>query len=174
MKPRLLWTTVIANTILNIILAHAANYFCLKCLDLVVGSIQTCPWFCAWTTVIWLYWLYIYIYMIIPILLDFINEESVFCYEVQSPSMWSSPAIGIKPYWSFPEFVERMLPSLRPHVSINSSWKTSRLDAEVLDTAVSFLPLPKTVLNTLFAWVLAEFRVLSIQKLWKLKIILHL
>lgn len=81
---------------------------------------------------------YIYIYMIILILLDFINEESVFCYEVQSPSVWSSPAIGIKPYWSFPEFVERMLPSLRPHVSINSSWKTSRLDAEVLDTASIF------------------------------------
>lgn len=109
-KPRLLWTTDIANTILNIILAHTANYFC-KYLDLVVGSIQTCPWFCAWTTVD---------HMIILILLDFINEESGFCYEVQSPSMWSSSAIGIKHYCSFPEFVERMLPSLWPRMSVST------------------------------------------------------
>lgn len=109
------------QTILNIILAHAANYFC-KCLDLVVSSIQTCPWFHAWTTVD---------HMIILILLDFINEESGFCSEVQSPSMWSSSAIGIKPYCSFPEFVES---TMAMHVSINSSWKTS----EVLDTATIF------------------------------------
>lgn len=141
------------KAVLNSILAYAAKFY-LKYLGPAVSSaeicqfLSACPGFCAWTVLItwlnrswWFYWWRHWIYD--PLLLL---------------------------AWSLVSLFQALLRACCPHysqaqVSINSSWKTPRLGAEVPDTAnVSVAVSQNTDLYIHFAWEVPGFGFVSVQK----------
>lgn len=112
MRSRLSWRIFIASTVLNCILAYAAN-FCFKCLGPVVGNSPICPLlstshgFCAWTTVDHMIKLMLCVLLMRS--LDFVLKVSLFM-------MWTFPAIGVRSYFSFPVLLEHLSSTLQPSI----------------------------------------------------------